>query len=419
MAIEICLIAGISSSYGMEPQLEDEVTSSRLDHRIQSVTDEYLKQHGAKHGFTAVEVSVLLPNETESRNYVAGTVSKESQDPATTEMFVQYGSNTKMFTSSLIIKLIDQKLIQYDTTLHAMFPEKFAEQDSHSWPAAWKSITVKQLLNMTTRIPDFARTQEIWVKLNPYNEYSLNDVINLVANYQKTTPGNEEAGSLQTGTKWNYSNTNYCILGLAVEKYYKMSFAEAMNQYILKPFHEKGMAIYYDLKSLKEVQPKGLHGYFEFSEFARNSYVFLGKDVDDIPLYWTQSAGAMSGTASGLAYIGKALFHNQIISTDVLTAPHNILDTETAKPISDVKEECRKMCFGLGVGLKFEPGFGTVYQYQGGTFGFTTFFNWFSEKDVVVVISQNSSSDTSDLAAPKHLIYKHIDEYLKSQIRKR
>ena len=131
------------------------LTSAQLNQKIQQVTNNYLQKHGLKHGFTAVEVSVLLPNETKTRNYAAGTVSKQSQKLATTKMFLQYGSNTKMFTSSLIIKLIDMKIINYNTTLATIFPEKFTAKNSNAWPLAWKSITIKQLLNMTSGIQIF------------------------------------------------------------------------------------------------------------------------------------------------------------------------------------------------------------------------------------------------------------------------
>ena len=85
----------------------------------------------------------------------------------------------------------------------------------------------------------------------------------------------------------------------------------------------------------------------------------------DVPLYWTNSAGGMIGTASGLTQIGQALFHNQIINTQILTAKANILNTQTAKPITNFKKDCEKLCYGLGVETALEPGFGTVYQYEG------------------------------------------------------
>jgi hypothetical protein len=53
----LCLLVG--AAFGM--------SSQQLNLQLQQITSNYLKEHGKKHGFTAVEVSVLLPNEKEAR----------------------------------------------------------------------------------------------------------------------------------------------------------------------------------------------------------------------------------------------------------------------------------------------------------------------------------------------------------------
>ena len=104
-------------------------------------------------------------------------------------------------------------------------------------------------------------------------------MVDFVAHYQQTTKCNGKQGCFKSGTKWNYSNTNYFILGLMVEKYYQMNFVTAINRYILESFQQKGIAAYFNLESPKDSQPDGLHAYYELTEFSKPPYFPLGKDV--------------------------------------------------------------------------------------------------------------------------------------------
>ena len=105
------------------PCVATAMTSNDLNAKLQGVTDQYLTQNQQKWGFSAVEVSVLLPHEETPRNYVVGTQVKNSSEIATTNMLIQYGSITKEFTSTLILQLISQHKLTLQTTLYDIFPE--------------------------------------------------------------------------------------------------------------------------------------------------------------------------------------------------------------------------------------------------------------------------------------------------------
>jgi D-alanyl-D-alanine carboxypeptidase len=245
---------------------------------------------------------------------------------ATTDDLVQYGSITKMFTGSLVIKLIRKGIIQYTTTLGDIFPKKFNVSNKDSWPNAWKAVTIKELLNMTSGVPAYLRSKGVWLKMNPHKAYSKDALINLVSQYQKKSGCVRKNGCFKPSSRWFYSNTNYIILGLVVEKYYKTSFKDAFDQTILQTFQKKPMAIYYYLDYPKNVRRRMLHGYFELSAIKGNPYLPLGKDVFNIPMYTMQSAGALTGTTNALTQIIRAFFHNKIIPTRTVTQKKNIFN---------------------------------------------------------------------------------------------
>ena len=216
--------------------------SQRLNNQLQQITDNYLKTaQEQKTGVTAIEASVLLPNEKNPRDFVAGLQQKNGA-PATTDMMVQYGSITKASTASLVLKLVNEGTIKLSTTLYDIFPDKF---DYNQWPEAWKQATVKQILNMTSGITEYMQP-EITQHLNMYAAYSKEQIINMAAEYQKTKGCKAEYSCFPAGSSYGYSNTGYIIAGLIVEKYTHRDFQGEIYKTILEPLKQKtGANVHY------------------------------------------------------------------------------------------------------------------------------------------------------------------------------
>ena len=142
--------------------------NDKLDTELQGNINSLYSQFRDSPAFSAVQLSVLLPDEAQPRDYVVGTQSVENHSiSATTTMLTQYGSITKEFTSALIIKYIDSHphSISLQTTLKELFPKKFK---SHAWPAMWEMVTIEQLMNMTSGIPNYTDS----LHLSPYPHYT-------------------------------------------------------------------------------------------------------------------------------------------------------------------------------------------------------------------------------------------------------
>ena len=73
------------------------------------------------------------------------------------------------------------------------------ELQSGQWPARWKSVTVAELLNMTSGIPASVNNFKVLASINPYTHYSPDQLIAMGAHYEQTTPACAQAHDTNAG----------------------------------------------------------------------------------------------------------------------------------------------------------------------------------------------------------------------------
>jgi D-alanyl-D-alanine carboxypeptidase len=152
---------------------------------------------------------------------IDGTVHWKSSDPATSpDTLFAIASVGKAFTAVAVLRLVDQGLIDLDTTAATYL----APQDRYQ---ALQGITVRQLLTMTSGLQDY------------YDEAIFEAMIADQANAQTAAFALEWASDLPhlfaPGTDYDYSNTNYLILGMILEQVTGRSYAEVITDEVLTP----------------------------------------------------------------------------------------------------------------------------------------------------------------------------------------
>src|ERR1700756_312698 len=132
-------------------------------------------------------------------------------------------SFTKQFTAMAIMLLVQDGKVRYDQPLTEIFPE---------FPAYGKTIAVRNLLNHTGGLPDYEDSMDaaekskgpIW---SAERQIQDAEVLQLLEK--------ESRGKFVPGTKWEYSNSGYVVLGLIVAKVSGKSFAEFLHERIFAP----------------------------------------------------------------------------------------------------------------------------------------------------------------------------------------
>jgi len=124
------------------------------------------------------------------------------------------GSTSKTFTSMLIALLEQENKIEYSDSIHQFLP---------NYPNG--DITIGQLLSHRSGIPNFTANDDYLPKILE-NSYSIEEVVTLFCS---------DSLAFVPDSKFEYSNSNFVLLSLIVEKSVGKDFGAALKQYIFDP----------------------------------------------------------------------------------------------------------------------------------------------------------------------------------------
>src|SRR6185503_9372646 len=132
------------------------------------------------------------------------------------------GSVSKQITAAAILLLAEQGKLSLDDRVSRWFPQLTRSND----------VTVRQLLSMTSGYQDF------WPQ-----DYVMPPMLKPVTAQAILDEWAKKPLDFDPGTKWQYSNTNYVIAGLIMEKASGMPYVDFLREHILKPLHMESVMI--------------------------------------------------------------------------------------------------------------------------------------------------------------------------------
>ena len=197
------------------------------------------------------------------------------------------GSVTKTFTAVMIMQLIEEKKLNLQTKLNRFYP-KITNAEK---------ITIYDLLHHRTGIVDYINGDSITAK-NIYRFHSKEEMIQKITDYKPL---------FEPGTKHEYSNSNYNLLGYIIETLTKKSYAENIQARIVKKAN-----------LLNTYFPQGK---IETSVGESYSYLFNGtkwEKVEEWENSIAYSAGAIISTPADLTRFMYALFDGKLIKPSSL-----------------------------------------------------------------------------------------------------
>lgn len=183
--------------------------SSAQQARIDGVVADTLKATGAPGASIAVVQDGRIVYE---RAYGAGRLTPPT--PAATSMRYSIGSVSKQFTATAILLLAEEKRLTLDDKVSKWLPTLTRANE----------VTIRQLLSMT------AGYQDYWPQ-----DYVFTAMQKPIAPQQVLEQWARKPLDFAPGTKWQYSNTNYIIAGLIVEKVSGMKFFDFLRKRIFQP----------------------------------------------------------------------------------------------------------------------------------------------------------------------------------------
>lgn len=386
MKIKPSIVAlGLTACFGISTSFAQDDLKVLLKTDAQKIVNDYYDTFNRSEGFTAIAASVFVPDNDQNKSndilsVVAGTKGlAPNTQPITANDLFEIGSITKSFTALILLQLQTENKLSLKDPLGKWLPQ---------YPQ-WKDVTLTQLLNMTSGIPNYSADPE-FEKAADKNMYRVWTDEQLLAYAHPEQPIKRNPERL-----FEYSNSNYILAALVIEKITNDSFANQLAVRILNNPKVSLNNTYYPAGPngatiLKSISDRMVHGYY-FDE-KTNKVV----DTFNNDLSWAGAAGALVANTENVLQWVQALYHGTLIPApyreDSLSEMESVVSLKTGKPIAVVNEQ-DPGGFGLGVASYYDKESKQAFWvYQGSTLGFRVMYFWNPCNDVTTVVALNSKA---------------------------
>jgi D-alanyl-D-alanine carboxypeptidase len=202
-------------------------------------------------------------------------------------MVFRLGSITKQFTSVSILMLYEQGKLSLDDDLTRFLPD---------YPTQAHHISVEHLLTHTSGIKSYTSLPE-WQPLMR-KDLTLEELIDLFKN---------QPMEFAPGTKFNYNNSGYVLLGAIIEKVSGMTYEEFLQKNIFDPLGMKDS--YYD--NPNRIIPGRASGYKPTGE---DDY----ENADYLSMTQPYAAGSLASNVDDMAKWDEALYTEKLLKQETL-----------------------------------------------------------------------------------------------------
>ena len=311
----------------------------------------------------------------------SGVANLDTRAPVNGGGHFRIGSNTKTFVSVVLLQLVAEHRLSLDDTVARWLPGVV-----HGNGNDGNQITVRELLQHTSGLHNYTddlqaeiTSPEAYTKLE-FEQFSRQDLLNIAFSHQPTSA---------PGAAFNYSNTNYILLGMIIEKVTHDSWEDQVTKRIIAP-----LGLRHTLAPGTSTRLPSPHatGYLIFGKNTR-------VDTTSENMSWAGSAGALISTASDLSRFWSA------IGNGTLLPPAQIREMRQTVPAAggDVATVPGSR-YGLGIfSIPLTCG-GVYWSHEGDVPGYNTVGAVSSDGRTTVVESINSNVDDPVLAAEYGLV---------------
>ncbi|MEV0385670.1 serine hydrolase domain-containing protein [Nonomuraea sp. NPDC050643] len=262
---------------------------------------------------------------------------------------VRIGSVTKTFTATLVLQLVAEGRIGLDTPAAHYLPEFGLDE----------RITVRMLLRHTSGVFNFTGevnadgtiVRGIAIPYSTTGRQWVDDRFRIYRPQELVELALSKPARFEPGTGWSYSNTNYVLARLLIEKVTGRSVAEEMRRLILEPLGLTGTVV----PDASPVLPEPhAHAYYRYEDAGEQKTVDITRQNPS----WVSSGGDMISTTQDLHTFISALMGGRLLPAPLLAemcTPH-----PTGIPDMD---------YGLGVFVVTTAGGGTLISHNGAAVG--------------------------------------------------
>ena len=341
----------------------------------QNVLDELVKMNN----IPGLNFSIINKN-GQQFNYSSGFADTTNMVKLNENHVLFSGSVGKTYAVAVLMQLVDEGKVELGKPFMSYFP-------NHEWlfniPNI-EDITVEMLLNHTSGLPRYINDEEVWktLKANPDKVWTYKDRLSYTFNMEPVH---------EPGKSWSYSDTNYLLIGMLIEKITGSDYYDEVTKRILKP----GM-LNNTYPSLKRDIPNLAVGYSALGEPFNMSGAMVKDGIYAFNPQMEWTGGGFSSTTPDLARWAKMYFEGKFFSEKMLqkiTTPSE-QGTEIAEGFS-----CGMGCF------IYNTENGIAYGHTGLFPGYNTIFAYFPEQKIAIALQVNCDYARKDMDLIEYVLY--------------
>jgi CubicO group peptidase (beta-lactamase class C family) len=332
-------------------------TSAQLNTKAMNAEFDKLLSSQFKPGETGCAALVAIKGQIIYKK-AFGMANLELNVPMQSDMVFRIGSITKQFTAIAILQLMEQGKLSLQDDITKFIPD---------YPTQAYKITVENLLTHTSGIKAYTDVPE-------FMKYIMEDLKpQEVIDKFKNLPM-----EFAPGTKWNYSNSGFFLLGYIIEKVSGMKYQDYIEQNLFKPAGMTNSLYGSNTKIIKNracpYQPDG------------DNTV----NADYMSMLLPYSAGSIMSTVEDLYKWNRALVSDKFVKRETLEKAW------TEYKLSDGKGTH----YGYGWFLSQVQGSPSI-EHGGGINGYLTNGIYLPKEDVFVAVFSNNTAKGPDAVSTK------------------
>jgi CubicO group peptidase (beta-lactamase class C family) len=283
-----------------------------------------------------------------------GPVDLDSQEEPTARTRFQIGSLTKQFVAAATLVLVDQGKLDLSSKIGAYMPDL---------PNPARDLTVHQLLSNTSGIAPA-----------PFAEGATQQLIGPATRADLLTTFVGEPLRFEPGSRFEYSNSGFLLLGVLVEQIAGTSATSFFEEHL---FQEAEMTHSFlpEHGNFQQIRNEHTGGHFAIG-YRRMPSGALEPHEEAFDMSVIFAAGAMVSTAQDLYKWSQALYSGGLFSSD-------LVDRMTTANLDNYCYGIYKRILGNGI---------VAYSHSGGIYGFHSYLLVIPDSRTTVVILSNDEN---------------------------
>jgi D-alanyl-D-alanine carboxypeptidase len=303
-------------------------------------------------------VIVVVQRHNDRRVIRAGVANLRTGAPLRADDHMRLASVAKAFSGATALSLVARRVLSLEDTVGKWRPDL---------PREWANITLRQLLNHTSGIPDFSK-EEAFIDALRASPLVAPPPVLLLSYIEEPEP------IFPPGTRYAYSNSDNIIVGLMIEAATGRSYERALHRQVAAPFGLFDTT----LPSDAELPRPFVHGY-------QRDDMGVPEDVSELfAAGWAWASGGVVSTPEDASEFVRRYAAGRETNSETHAQQFQFVPGGSSEPPGPGTNSA-----GLAI-FRYETRCGTVYGHTGNTPGYTQFISATADGKRSATVSVNA-----------------------------